>query len=59
MIIIDNSLDIKIDIVKNLLNNKKTFYIMINNEFIYNYIMKLLYQDVDIYRFLTTVSLCY
>lgn len=25
MIIIDNSLDIKIDIVKNLLNNKKNF----------------------------------
>ena len=44
MIIIDNSLDIKIDIVKNLLNNKKTFFIMINNEFIYNYIMELLYQ---------------
>lgn len=44
MIIIENPLDIKMDIVKNLLNNKKTFYIMINNEFIYNYIMELLYQ---------------
>lgn len=44
MIIVDNSLDTKMDIVKELLNNKKSFFIMVNNEFTYNYIMQFFYQ---------------